>query len=112
MERTKGKGGKKVMFERLKLEKEEGRGIHISNSEQSSRGVESILDPTRTKTTSQTTTTTKQAEMSPEQSAQSVKLSQKLNKLNSYSSFLNVLTLMALTHHLVHLTLLLDAISS
>ncbi|KAM3375062.1 hypothetical protein P3S68_013776 [Capsicum galapagoense] len=102
----------KVMFERLKLEKEEGRGIHISNSEQSSRGVESILDPTRTKTTSQTTTTTKQAEMSPEQSAQSVKLSQKLNKLNSYSSFLNVLTLMALTHHLVHLTLLLDAISS
>ncbi|KAL3353880.1 hypothetical protein AABB24_018518 [Solanum stoloniferum] len=99
----------KVMFERLKLEKEEGRGSHIFTVEPSStRGVESVLDPTKT-------TTTKPAEKSPEQSAaevvkpQVVKLSQKLKKLNSYSSFLNVLTLMALTHHLVHLTQILDA---
>ncbi|KAH0716250.1 hypothetical protein KY284_009155 [Solanum tuberosum] len=99
----------KVMFERLKLEKEEGRGSHIFNIEPSStRGVESVLDPTKT-------TTTKPAEKSPEQSAaevvkpQVVKLSQKLKKLNSHSSFLNVLTLMALTHHLVHLTQILDA---
>ncbi|KAH0776372.1 hypothetical protein KY290_007783 [Solanum tuberosum] len=96
----------KVMFERLKLEKEEGRGRHIFNVEPSStRGVESVLDPTKT-------TTTKPAEKSQEQSAaEVVKLSQKLKKLNSYSSFLNVLTLMALTHHLVHLTQLLDAAS-
>ncbi|KAG5575929.1 hypothetical protein H5410_056063 [Solanum commersonii] len=101
----------KVMFERLKLEKEEGRGRHIFNVEpRSTRGVESVLDPTGA-----TKTTTKPAEKSQEQSAaevvkpQVVKLSQKLKKLNSYSSFLNVLTLMALTHHLVHLTQLLDA---
>ncbi|KAL3324260.1 hypothetical protein AABB24_038443 [Solanum stoloniferum] len=100
----------KVMFERLKLEKEDGRGRHIFNLEpRGTRGVESVLEPTgATKTT---------AEKSQEQSAaevvkpQVVKLSQKLKKLNSYSSFLNVLTLMALTHHLVHLTQLLDATS-
>ncbi|TMX03200.1 hypothetical protein EJD97_017719 [Solanum chilense] len=99
----------KVMFERLKLEKEEGRGRHIFNVEPSgTMGVESVLDPTKT-------TATKPAERSQEQSAaevvkpQVVKLSQKLKKLNSYSSFLNVLTLMALTHHHVHLTQLLDA---
>ncbi|MCE3216789.1 hypothetical protein HAX54_008070 [Datura stramonium] len=92
----------KVMFQRLKLEKEEGRGGHVFNVEPSSRGVEPVLDPRGTKTTSQT-------EKSAEQSAEVVKLSQKLKKLNSYSSFLNMLTLMALTHHLVHLTQLLDA---
>ncbi|XP_070052781.1 uncharacterized protein [Nicotiana tomentosiformis] len=104
----------KVMFERLKLEKEEGRGRDIFNVEPSSRGVDSVLDPTCTKITSQTTTTTsKPAEKSPEVEAvvkpQVVRLSQKLKKLNSYSSFLNVLTLMALSHHLVHLTQLVDA---
>nr|XP_009765498.1 PREDICTED: uncharacterized protein LOC104217042 [Nicotiana sylvestris] len=107
----------KVMFERLKLEKEEGRGRDIFNVEPNSRGVDSVLDPTGTKTTSQktaaaTTTTSKPAEVSPEVEAvvkpQVVRLSQKLKKLNSYSSFLNVLTLMALSHHLVHLTQLVD----
>ncbi|XP_059280539.1 uncharacterized protein LOC132034259 [Lycium ferocissimum] len=108
----------KVMFERLKLEKEEGRGNHIFNVEpNSTREVDSVLDPTGTKTTSTHTTTSKvPAETSPEKvtavlKPQVVRLSQKLKKLNSYSSFLNVLTLMALTHHLVHLTQLLDATS-
>ncbi|XP_055834755.1 uncharacterized protein LOC129903270 [Solanum dulcamara] len=94
----------KVMFERLKLEKEEGRGRDIFNVEPSSttRGVESVLDPTKTTTTEESAEVVKH---------QVVKLSQMLKKLNSYSSFLNVLTLMALTHHLIHLTQLLDATS-
>lgn len=86
------------MLERLKLEKEEGKGRHIYNVEtSSSRGVESasVLDPTGG--TKATTTD------------EVVKLSNELKKLNSYSSFLNVLMLMALTHHLLHLTHLLDA---
>ncbi|CAN4104901.1 unnamed protein product [Withania somnifera] len=99
----------KVMFERLKLEKEEGRGRQILNVELTSRGVESVLDPIGTTTTSQTTTTKPSEESMVK--PQVVKLSQKLKKLNSYSSFLNVLTLMALSHHLVHLTQLLDATS-
>lgn len=92
------------MFERLKLEKEEGRGRDIFNVEPSSttRGVESVLDPTKRTTTEESAEVVKH---------QVVKLSQKLKKLNSYSSFLNVLTLMALTHHLIHLTQLLDAAS-
>ncbi|KAJ8531029.1 hypothetical protein K7X08_025760 [Anisodus acutangulus] len=108
----------KVMFELLKLEKEEGRGrTDVFNVEPSGRGVDSVLDPKGTKTTTSHTTTTKiPAEKSPENITAVVKpqvvgLSQKLKKLNSYSSFLNVLTLVAPSHHLVHLTQLLDATS-
>ncbi|KAJ8541773.1 hypothetical protein K7X08_002589 [Anisodus acutangulus] len=107
----------KVMFERLKLEKEEGRGrTDIFNVEPSGRGVDSVLDPTGTKITSHTTTSKVPAEKSPEEVAsvvkpQVVRLSQKLKKINTHSSFLNVLTLMALSHHLIHLTQLLDVTS-
>ncbi|KAK4352781.1 hypothetical protein RND71_028299 [Anisodus tanguticus] len=106
-----------VMFERLKLEKEEGRGrTDIFNVEPSGRGVDSVLDPTGTKITSHTTTSKVPAEKSPEEvtsvvKPQVVRLSQKLKKINTHSSFLNVLTLMSLSHHLIHLTQLLDVTS-
>ncbi|KAL5216832.1 hypothetical protein ABZP36_008233 [Zizania latifolia] len=110
----------KVMFERIKMEKEEGKG----------RDMADIVDPpvvnAATATTTTTTTTvptaapaarrpsdgsattgtaTKPPPPADTLSSKSrmLRLSQRLKKLNSYSSLCNVLTLMALTWHLVHL---------
>ncbi|XP_047063131.1 uncharacterized protein LOC124670700 [Lolium rigidum] len=113
----------KVMFERMKVEKEEGRG----------RDMADIIDPpavtvataaTTTTTTTPTaagaripvdgtatvraakTTTTKSPVTAPDaEMAKSkvVSLSKRLKQLNGYSSLCNVLSLMALTWHLVHL---------
>ena len=101
------------MFERMKLEKEEGRDKESSTTaELNARLVDSVNEPeiTRAAAASQTTTTpataAAQIEERPEDAAyraELVRLSQKLKNLNSVSSFLNVLTLMALTWHLVHL---------
>lgn len=88
----------KVMFERMKMEKEEGRG----------RGREELADdPTAASTT--TSTTAAAPSSVPEGSEKEVirsqigRLNDRLKKLNTYSSFLNILTLMALTWHLVYL---------
>ncbi|XP_043714886.1 uncharacterized protein LOC122663265 [Telopea speciosissima] len=73
----------KVMFEKMKIEKEEGRGIDDAD-----------ISGART--------------LREEENSKKVKsrlrwMNQRLKKLNTQSSFLNVLTLMALTWHLVEL---------
>ena len=118
------------MFERMKVEKEEGRGRDM---------VDDIVDPpvvTVATPTAATTTTvptaaatartgtapadgagtggkqakpataTGDAEMSK---SRAVTLSRRLKQLNGYSSLCNVLSLMSLTWHLVHLARRLHA---
>jgi hypothetical protein len=96
------------MFKRMKLQKEEGRGIEdlTTDSRQASES-QPVADPG----VSTTTTTTAPAVPSPaskvaEQEvvrSRIVKLNDRLKTLNTFSSFLNILTLMALTWHLVYL---------
>ncbi|KAK6116684.1 hypothetical protein DH2020_049566 [Rehmannia glutinosa] len=89
----------KVMLERMKKEKEEGRGKEGQATEPSARVVDSTAE-----TAGRVATTAgegKQEEVAAK--AQIARLSETLQRLNSYSSFLNVLTLMSLTWHLVHL---------
>uniref|UniRef100_A0A0D9W545 TMEM205-like domain-containing protein n=1 Tax=Leersia perrieri TaxID=77586 RepID=A0A0D9W545_9ORYZ len=105
----------KVMFERMKVEKEEGRG----------RDMADIVEPPPVVTveTANTATTTtvptaaavarkpadggaaaaKSAADVQASKSRAVRLNQRLKKLNGYSSLCNVLCLMALTWHLVHL---------
>ncbi|XP_040379697.1 uncharacterized protein LOC102723049, partial [Oryza brachyantha] len=106
----------KVMFERMKVEKEEGRG----------RDMADIVDPpvvTVATANTATTTTVPTAARKPADGAAAgnntaaksatadaqtpknrvARLNQRLKKLNGYSSLCNVLCLMALTWHLVHL---------
>ncbi|KAK7312057.1 hypothetical protein VNO77_35596 [Canavalia gladiata] len=79
----------KLMFERIKIEKEEGRGREDMRGERSSRTQEAYTGTQRT----------------DEDAVRSriIKLNDKLKKLNSYSSILNILNLMSLTWHLVYL---------
>ncbi|VFQ81086.1 unnamed protein product [Cuscuta campestris] len=85
----------KVMFERMKLEKEEGRGKDCTTT---------VAGPTerdraRTEvgpTEGATTTTVKTKN-------EMIRLGRRLKKLNSWSSFLNVATLMSLTFYLATL---------
>ncbi|XP_057973327.1 uncharacterized protein LOC131161522 [Malania oleifera] len=104
----------KVMFERMKIEKEEGMGKDGLTSEPS-RAAEChpISGATATAATTATTSrTTPRSAPTPlvleKQEQELVKLSitrlnERLKALNTYSSFLNVLSLMALTWHLVYL---------
>ncbi|KAM3233058.1 hypothetical protein P3L10_018417 [Capsicum annuum] len=107
----------KVMRERIKLEKEEGKGKDAFSVEPSTSSVDAFEDPTGAgigaQTTTEETLETKQ-ELSEE--AQRVKpqverLSQRLKKLNVTSSVLNGLSLMGLTYHLVYLSQLLHSTS-
>lgn len=75
----------KLMLERIKIEKEEGRGR--SQDMMSSRTV----DPKEP------------ADQEDALRSRIIKLNDKLKKFNSYSSFLNILNLMSLTWHLVYL---------
>lgn len=97
----------KVMFERMKMEKEEGRGRDMADV---------IVEPVMTASTAtaattkthETTTTygVRTARSAAEQEAikgRAVKLSKRLKNLNNCSSVLNILSLMGLTWHLVHL---------
>ncbi|CAI9114916.1 OLC1v1015739C1 [Oldenlandia corymbosa var. corymbosa] len=105
----------KAMFERMRLEKEEGRGMETKQPEPSMRNVDSVIEPSGRRTSAMTgavMTTTNLGEKTSEEAndaaaahakSEMVRLSEALKKLNSYSSFLNVLTLMALTWHLVYL---------
>ncbi|KAL3845653.1 hypothetical protein ACJIZ3_003056 [Penstemon smallii] len=95
----------KVMFERMKKEKEEGREKegHTTTDNATVGGVDSIGE-----IAGRVTTTMKEGgKEKPEEVAAAkseiIRLSEVLRRLNSYSSFLNVLTLMSLTWHLVHL---------
>ncbi|KAJ3687807.1 hypothetical protein LUZ61_016971 [Rhynchospora tenuis] len=116
----------KVMFERMKAEKEEGRGRDMSDMVEpvmtatppaAVSGVASVTTTTTTATTAPvgsasfgTIKTTSQSEMHNEETAAEIKLrtlSIRLRRWNSYSSLANVLTLMSLTWHLVHLARLM-----
>ncbi|XP_019454393.1 PREDICTED: uncharacterized protein LOC109355608 isoform X2 [Lupinus angustifolius] len=96
----------KLMLERMKIEKEEGRGRDdmMSGERIGSRTREqhhhnTTADP---KEPSTTTTSTQGTEHDVVRS-RIMKLNEKLEKLNSYSSILNILNLMSLTWHLVYL---------
>ncbi|XLR14095.1 hypothetical protein S83_042033 [Arachis hypogaea] len=102
----------KLIFERMKLEKEGGRRREDMTGERSiteeNHQHHSTTDPNEIGTNGATTpasgaaTTTLGAEQDAFRS-KILKLNEKLKKLNSYSSILNILTLMFLTWHLVYL---------
>jgi uncharacterized FlaG/YvyC family protein len=97
------------MFERMKMEKEEGRGREDLTTFEH----QNSPDPKKSSTTTTTTTTnvategteslTQRKEHDDAIRTKIMKLNNKLKKLNSYSSFLNILNLMSLTWHLVYL---------
>ncbi|KAL8162431.1 hypothetical protein V2J09_013920 [Rumex salicifolius] len=90
----------KVMYERMKIEKEEGRGVSF----QATR-LDEPTDHTGTPPSATTTTTAAQRrEDVGEAKMKMERLNKRLRKLNSYSSLLNVMTLMGLTWHLVYLS--------
>ncbi|XP_016463861.2 uncharacterized protein LOC107786840 [Nicotiana tabacum] len=108
----------KVMRERMKLEKEEGKGEDIFSVEPSTSSVDALKDPTGIKIGKQATSSQGPAETHRELSEEAARmkpqverLSQKLKKLNFVSSFFNVLTLVALSYHLVYLSQLVRASS-
>lgn len=80
------------MFQRVKLEKDAGRGRVTS------RLTSGIADDAGEPVTA---TTERQEEVQPE--TQTSVLSEKLRTLNRLSSYVNVLTLMSLSLHLVYL---------
>uniref|UniRef100_A0A0A0KSX1 TMEM205-like domain-containing protein n=1 Tax=Cucumis sativus TaxID=3659 RepID=A0A0A0KSX1_CUCSA len=86
----------KVMFERLKIEKEEGRGIEDIAREETGN----VIDNSPAITSSTPTQVVDREVVK----SRIVGLNKRLKKLNSYSSLLNLLTLMALTWHLVYLS--------
>ncbi|XP_062185223.1 uncharacterized protein LOC133888865 [Phragmites australis] len=100
----------KVMFERMKVEKEEGRGRDMADIDDPPAGsIATTATNTATaaraeaaaaRTAVDGVATTGDAEMSKSRMA---RLNKRHKKLNSYSSLCNVLSLMALTWHLVHL---------
>ena len=87
------------MFERMKLEKEEGRGGGMDGfniADPCSSGVErSPADREPLKTTD----TLEQAQVM----SKIRRMNERLKKMNSYSSLLNLATLMTLSWHLVYL---------
>ncbi|KAJ1388576.1 hypothetical protein SESBI_38992 [Sesbania bispinosa] len=85
----------KLMFERMKIEKEEGRGRDDMSGERNNRTEE---HPKKSSAATATQGTEQDAVRS-----KIIKLNNRLKKLNSYSSFLNILNLMSLTWHLVYL---------
>ncbi|WVZ85716.1 hypothetical protein U9M48_032607 [Paspalum notatum var. saurae] len=98
----------KVMFERMKVEKEEGRGRDMADIVDPP--VVTVATPTTTTTTTVPTAAaaarTTYVDGSPtgkKAKPATMRLSRQLKKLNGYSSLCNVLSLMSLTWHLVHL---------
>ncbi|CAJ2655351.1 unnamed protein product [Trifolium pratense] len=98
----------KLMFERMKMEKEEGRGredlttIEHQNSPDPKKS-STTATITNVATTERTESLTQRKEHDDAVRTKIMKLNNKLKKLNSYSSFLNILNLMSLTWHLVYL---------
>ncbi|KAM7519216.1 hypothetical protein LguiB_018178 [Lonicera macranthoides] len=89
----------KVMFERMKLQKEEGRGGGMDSfniAEPSSSRVEKY---TADREPVKTTDTLEQAQVK----SKIGRINERLKKMNSYSSLLNLATLMTLSWHLVYL---------
>ncbi|KAH0749287.1 hypothetical protein KY290_028519 [Solanum tuberosum] len=93
----------KLMRERMKLEKEEGKGKDVFDIEPSTRTVDAVRDPTGKSTSDEPLETQQELSEGAKRERPQVKiLSQRLKKLNLMSSFLNVLTLIGLTSHLFH----------
>ncbi|XP_061362863.1 uncharacterized protein LOC133306545 [Gastrolobium bilobum] len=92
----------KLVFERMKIEKEEGRGREDMTPERNrTEEHQHTVDPKDTATAAASPTKGK------EQNAvrsRIMKLNDKLKRMNSYSSLLNIMNLMSLTWHLVYLT--------
>lgn len=104
----------KAMRERIKLEKEEGKGRDVFDVEPSTSSVDAFKDPTGVDIGK--TTTHEPLENQRELSQQTAKLkpeverlSLRLKKLNVISSVLNIFTLMGLSYHLVYLSQLLHS---
>ncbi|XP_062028516.1 uncharacterized protein LOC133744421 [Rosa rugosa] len=93
----------KVMFEKLKLEKEEGRGREHVGAETSTEAERHSLTAEPSTTTPSEVPEGRECEVVQPQVDRLNEAHQRLNKLNSYSSILNILSLMALTWHLVYL---------
>lgn len=99
------------MFERLKLEKEEGKGRDAADLTPEPMPPVSVAATTATtRTTTEAIsggrrTTVAAARMAEQEVVKSkmAKLNGRLKNLNTYSSFFNVLALMGLTWHLVYL---------
>ncbi|KAK8952243.1 hypothetical protein KSP39_PZI004586 [Platanthera zijinensis] len=90
----------KAMFERMRLEKEEGRGMDVLNAGS---------EPAPAGPPPAPISSGKKALKADAMKGQMSQASSQLRRLNSYSSFLNVLSLMALGWHLVHLSRRLES---
>ncbi|XAR55649.1 hypothetical protein NMG60_11035790 [Bertholletia excelsa] len=110
----------KVMFQRMKVKKEEGRGKDESTPVREtgkraavgSSGGGARTSPGEKPERSEEEEEQKQKEERREAMSEDhklVELSKKLKKLNAYSSWLNIMTLMGLTWHLVYLAQRLQA---
>ncbi|XP_021896051.1 uncharacterized protein LOC110813286 [Carica papaya] len=92
----------KVMFERMRLEREEGIESEKSVPEPTRQTeIPPFVDPSVQTTATRSTGSTEEERVIR---LRIVRLKERLKKLNSYSSLLNILTLMALTWHLVYLS--------
>lgn len=102
-----------VMRERIKLEKEEGKGKDVFDIQPSTSSVDTWKDPTGIRSGQKTTREPieTQPELPGRLKPQVEILSERLKKLNVMSSFLNALTLMGLTYHLLHCSQLLHCSS-
>lgn len=85
------------MFEKTKLEKEEGRGREHLGIAESTRATEPRPSP------DETPAPTQEDREGDALRARVARLNERLRQLNSHSSLLNIATLMALTWHLVYL---------
>ncbi|XP_028765033.1 uncharacterized protein LOC114723059 [Neltuma alba] len=95
----------KVMFERMKIEKEEGRGRGDLTSELG-KGNQHTTGANSTAATETATATANTPAKEGEHDvvrSRIIRLNDKLKRLNSHSSLLNILNLMSLTWHLVYL---------
>lgn len=79
------------MYERIKVEKEEGRGLATSESQSSEAAARTSGEKVRQKMDEDAV------------SRKLAKLDERLSRLKSYSMRLNLLTLMSLTWHFVYL---------
>ncbi|KAK3427997.1 hypothetical protein EUGRSUZ_F04115 [Eucalyptus grandis] len=84
----------KIMFEKMKLEKEEGRGREPTETTR-------VTEPRPTP--GETAALVQEDREGDALRARVTRLNERLRKLNSHSSLLNIATLMALTWHLVYL---------
>ncbi|KAL4183311.1 hypothetical protein AMTRI_Chr11g154560 [Amborella trichopoda] len=96
----------KVMFERLKMEKEEGRGRDIADIDERQMTNTTTTTATTSGASGLSTTGTTISGGAPHVAMTSKleKMSKRLKSLNGYSSLLNLVALMGLTWHVCYLS--------